>query len=692
VWSVYLLLQMLALLLVSTLAGAQPLHGPLPARREPPTAARLEQLARSPTWLRLIHQARGPSEIHPEGFFLAPQGDRDPLAELLATLAAGRQAWPVAETAQALTGRDVAPGLPPAGAVEARNVEGRRARARRARAAMHPHCRFAARYAWLAEQGVIDDPAAVSGPLGPETAGRLPFDARCQVLKDWLPWGQLEGASLLFVSGYLGNPASTFGHALLRFDTREGRQVQGQTDVAVNFGADVPEGENLPRYLWKGIFGGYAAAFSDQPFYANDLVYAHNEFRDLWVYRLALDPAALRLLALHVWEVLGEPYDYYFFDRNCALRLAELIELATGRDLIGPTAPWLWYAPVELFEALHRLDASPPGLLDGPPQFRPSAERLLAARYRALSPALQALAGQFMADQAPDIERLMRGLPVAQQLDLLDFGLSWYDYRQAGRPDGVDPFLRTLKDRLLLARLRRPPRALAPADPEPLPSPALGHSPGLLGLGLQVGPGPQRLMWQAAAFSYEQGGFHGLNQGELALLDLRGGIDLVAGQAGGRVRLDALDLLRLDKRGGAGQLVQGGAALAWRFRTGWQRDPVQGPDGRPEALRFGLDGGLGAAWQLGALEAWARALGGLRSGLGGHAGLAGGAELGASWRQGPWQVLAGRTVWPATAATAWPSATRFELVHALGRQDALRLIWHGGGPDRSIQWRWQHFL
>ena len=58
------------------------------------------------------------------------------------------------------------------------------------------------------------------------------------------------------------------------------------------------------------------------------------------------------LLILHIWEIIGRKFVYYFLSRNCVLRLAELVDLVVD-ELVPDRMRW-WYIPVQSF---HRLDA-----------------------------------------------------------------------------------------------------------------------------------------------------------------------------------------------------------------------------------------------------------------------------------------------------------------------------------------------
>ncbi|NDY91919.1 Lnb N-terminal periplasmic domain-containing protein [Ideonella livida] len=581
-------------------AGAQA----LPAA--PDAGPDLRRWADSPAWRQLLHwdETAGRSRIRSPGFFASPQGDQDPLAELQATL-------------QLLDG----PVPPGAGAPAA--------------------CRWPARRLWLMEQGLL--PSASS-----------PLPAGCAALAAWARWDELTGVSLILVSGYLGNPASTFGHALLRLDTRSGARVGGRTDVSVNFGALIPPGEGALPYVVKGLSGGYVATFSDKPFYANDLVYAHTEFRDMWVYRLALDEGQRARLVLHLWELLGQAYDYYFLTQNCGWRLAEVVAWATGRPVAD--APTAWYAPVELFHALHREDRPEAPTLAEPPQYKPSADRVLQAHFDRLAPEAQAAARRLMAagPQAlgDALGPALHPLPLAQQQALLETLLAWAEVRLAAQSPDVQSESRQLKDRLLLARLRLPARAQPPLEMTPLPSPALGHAPTLIGLGLgrSRGAAGWHAQGELAAFSYERAGRHGLPQGELVAGHLRWR-SRDRQDAGGPVRVEAADLFQVLKLGRYSALDGPLSRLSWHLRAGVDRRTVPVASGRaPAPLRLALEGGLGAAsapWS--GLDIWLMGQARWREGETPRVGP----WLGATWRQGgvgawaDWQHLRGGdgTVW-----------------------------------------------
>ena len=218
-----------ALLLLAPAAQASPATEVL-------KEAEQRNLARHPTWLNLLHYEAGGNQsvVLTDEFFLSPDGRRDPRAELTATIQAYFSPWD-------------------------------------GNADEHARCRFPARYFWLSNQLILP--------------GYTLRESRCQHLEDWALFDSVKSVSFLLVSGYFGNPASTFGHALLKLNTDAPDDQLGFFDLTLYYGALVPEHENTLLYMVHGLFGGYEAGFSDRYFYTQDLVYTRTEFRDMWEYR-----------------------------------------------------------------------------------------------------------------------------------------------------------------------------------------------------------------------------------------------------------------------------------------------------------------------------------------------------------------------------------------------------------------------
>lgn len=152
----------------------------------------------------------------------------------------------------------------------------------------HPRCRFIARYQLLSE--LINFSNQIKS-------------INCLKFKQWVNIDDVESVSLVFASGYFKNPASYYGHPLLKFNTRDSRGG-GLLDITINNGAIVPANENLLLYMARGIFGGYEAAFSDTRFYRLNHSYSESDLRDLWDYQLELTQAQKKRVIYYSWELL----------------------------------------------------------------------------------------------------------------------------------------------------------------------------------------------------------------------------------------------------------------------------------------------------------------------------------------------------------------------------------------------------
>lgn len=496
-------------------------------------------LANSQTWRRLLHVPNGAqrSEVQSADFFLAAMSPGEPLAELQALLAAYRQPW----------------GADPS---------------------EHVRCRFPARLFFVAQH--IDLP------------GYSPREPRCAALEHWAKFDELRSASLLLVSGYFGNPASTFGHALLRLNTGEPSGSQTLLDLGFNFGALIPPNESTPVYIYKGLTGGYVAGFSDKYFYSHDLVYSGAELRDMWDYELALNSDQLMLLAMHLYELSGRKFTYYFLSENCAYRLAELVQLASGYALTDNAR--IWYAPVELFHRLHDADALSGGALIRAVRFVPSSESQLRAAMGALSADERAVARRAMAAAAHQLATALAELPPTRSAPVIEALLSHAQMKHVAELPNVVAATRERQAWLLRQRLLLPPTEQAPPAPPPRPSPAGADRPSSFGAGLTNGVGrrPGGLMMRAAAFDYNALGDQGLDGGELVVLDA-----LAVLTPGSALRLEQLDAIRVSKIDTTSADLGLDGALSWQTRVGARRfGHLQG-----DAMRTHLAFGAGRAWR-----------------------------------------------------------------------------------------------
>ena len=413
--------------------GTAPAPGGSPSLTALLERARAERLAEDPAWLRLGHWRRRllgglESEVDGPAFFRAPGGKTDPAAELEATLAGLLAA--------------------PPGGDELDDA----------------FCRFPARLVFLSRR-LGFDPAR----LPPRT---------CPRLEDFLARVSPRGVTLVFSSYYLDNPSSAFGHTLLRLDKAEQARVGKHfelLDYGVNYAATA-DTSNAVLYAVKGLFGLFRGEFTHQAYYYKVREYSEAESRDLWEYDLALSPDEIGMLALHLWELGGTWFDYWYLDENCSYHVLGALEAAAPRlDLLSHVGR-LVVLPADTLRALHRN----PGLVRAV-HYRPSIRSQFRTRVASLSPsAADAVESLAMDPDAP--------IPTGDGdagAAILDAAVDLVDLRHfRDLVTGKDPAVAHVRQRLLERRSAIP--VTSPPLEVPVPqdrAPHLGHGSSRAGMG-----------------------------------------------------------------------------------------------------------------------------------------------------------------------------------------------------------------
>jgi hypothetical protein len=471
--------------------------------------------AHDPTWLKLGHYepARDTasgwrSTIHPGDFFLATAGHADPTAELAATIAA-MNAPPAAE-------KD-----------------------------LHAQCRFPARLLWLKQQH--------------EQAFRADID--CPGFGAWTRSGSVTSISVVLASGFLGTPASYYGHTLLKFNFRDSSAQTSLLDESASYGA-IDEGrpDNPVVYIVRSLLHGYDAGFSHIRFYFHDHHYGNEELRDMWEYRLDLSDRDRDLVVAHTWEVLGKHYTYEFFHGNCALRMAEIIELADGVDIAPRNRPWV--VPQALTAKLANATYHGRALV-GDVIYHPSRQSRFYGKYLALPLAQRKELHRLILKEQSLEDESFRGLTIGAQQAVLDALLDYHQF--VDNPvDKAPAEARASYNAALSARFQLPPGE--PEVPSRTPSPPHGaHAPGWVQGGWAHNDAIGDLWslrlratyYDALDFASSHVRFSSLVMGDLRL-------DLFDG----RVRLNHFDLVRVEsvKPGVSG--LPGDRGTAWKLGVG----------------------------------------------------------------------------------------------------------------------------
>jgi hypothetical protein len=314
-----------------------------------------QALAQDRQWYALLHYQRGRLLRSPHSFqdapdfFLSDRGKNDPHAELDATLAAF--------FSDGVDSDDD-----------------------------HPQCRFIARYRWL--------------------RSRLGFDSKylperkCMAFTRWLKKIDPRAITIIYASSFLNNPASLFGHTLMRIDSQHDPDTADLLDFAINYAAHTG-GERGLWFAIKGLAGGYRGQYSTLHFDVMVKEYGDIENRDIWEYQLGLQPAEIERLLMHVWELKNAYFDYYFLDENCAFHLLALLEVARPSlhltELFGT-----WVVPTDTIRYLVKV----PGLISRV-KYRPSRATVLQQRQILGGPSVNAAA--FDIAQSADSSRSWLG-------------------------------------------------------------------------------------------------------------------------------------------------------------------------------------------------------------------------------------------------------------------------------------------
>lgn len=327
----------------------------------------------------------------------------------------------------------------------------------------HPQCRFPARYLWLDKVLNFDQ---LSIPK-----------AKCEAYDKWAIGGNVDSISLLYATGYLGNPASYYGHTLLKFNSRHKLQSK-LLDVSVNYGAIVPSDEDPISYIVKGMLGGYGGGFSHIEFYFHNHNYGELELRDVWEYELGFSNTEVQLMVAHLWELMGQKNTYYFFRKNCAYRIAEILELADGLKIIPEDHPWVF--PQTIATKLNEHVQNESALVQGI-KYHPSRQSRLYARYDQLNDQEKTV----VATAVHNINILNTSeynrLNSRSKLNVLQVLEDYFQFAD-GSKDSLSDTKKTRYAKVLAKHFELPVMPYSPSSYEAI-APHKGRSPGMLRIG-----------------------------------------------------------------------------------------------------------------------------------------------------------------------------------------------------------------
>ena len=197
-------------------------------------------------------------------------------------------------------------------------------------------------------------------------------------------------AYLVYAGPYSSSPASALGHLFLVLQQREDDPLP-LWDV-VTFVAQTNDAGPL-RFMITGITGGFLGRYTEAKFHNQVRDYEVLEDRDLWLLQLDLTQDQRRALNQHISELSSSFYPYFFFTKNCAYYLQEVLSHVMNAVPApsGPTSP---IGVMELISNIGAVKAC---------YFRPSISRRLQTELRTVSSmSLEKIHGQDWRDLASD--------------------------------------------------------------------------------------------------------------------------------------------------------------------------------------------------------------------------------------------------------------------------------------------------
>ncbi|GMO56432.1 MAG: DUF4105 domain-containing protein [Rickettsiales bacterium] len=175
----------------------------------------------------------------------------------------------------------------------------------------------------------------------------------CKEYNEYINAIQPDSMTLIFPAGYINNPASMFGHTLIRLNKKDAlKNDTTMNSFIVNYGADTGGETSGVIFAFRGVFGLYNGFFSILPYYKMINTYNNMENRDIWEYELNYTKNQVLYWTKHIWELQRGNTAYYFFKENCSYFLLETLNILHNKDL---TTDFMTYtAPVDVVKVLYK--------------------------------------------------------------------------------------------------------------------------------------------------------------------------------------------------------------------------------------------------------------------------------------------------------------------------------------------------
>ncbi|MFV2005731.1 MAG: DUF4105 domain-containing protein, partial [Gammaproteobacteria bacterium] len=427
----------------------------------------------------------------------------------------------------------------------------------------NPQCRYITRFNWLSKKLAID----------PAT---LPV-VNCKKYSNWRKNIQPEHVTLIFPTYHLNSPSSMFGHTLLRLDPGIDKGESKWLSVAINFGANPPEGENTLIYAYRGLAGGYPGTFVTDYYYKKIQEYNRIEHRDIWEYRLNLTAEETERMVTHLWELQEVDFDYYFFDENCSYRILELLEVA--RPGVELTDEFIITAiPIDTVKSIQKA-----GMVESL-EYRPARATILSHMLEQIPEQQHDIAIRLSQDFETSNSPAFTSLSQDEQRLLLEIAYKYLRYQHAA--EGRDPAVARRSFQLLKLR-NTYPESKNPTVPAPIP-PENGHGSKRTTFALG-----KRLDNNYGELGFKMS-FHDLEDNEKGFLQgasINIGSLQIRAEENESIRLYKLDIIDIFSLAPRTEFFK---PMAWRIYTGFERQYTKGVD----QLGYHVTGGRGGNWKF----------------------------------------------------------------------------------------------
>jgi hypothetical protein len=270
-------------------------------------------------------------------------------------------------------------------------------------------CNFPARYIFLRDYFNQTKNASRFNLLIPQI--------NCIELNTWLKAISSKSFTLVYIDSFLNNPASMFGHTLLRIDS-------SHNDALLSYGvqfAALVNGNDLGFwYALKGVSGGYSGYFSIAPYYLSVTQYSEYEHRAMWEYPLNLSKKQQSIFLAHLWELRNIPFNYYYFNENCSRFLEELLAVAFPNQLYQPKLDY-WTIPADsLRKIISLIEKSSKNSAKAKPIFRPSSNQTLISRYNNTPVKLKKISTKILNNKKIKLQKDLSNLNNNEKVQVLD--------------------------------------------------------------------------------------------------------------------------------------------------------------------------------------------------------------------------------------------------------------------------------